>query len=287
MQGTSALFGTSECGLCRETRYWIIFSVFVFICIPFTIYIAYFSSAPTNVKSKYYDKRVSDHMTLFNILLFDIYFYFYQCLSIIFVSKGISVSSWFESIIMSMFNLQFLSVSASSDGDTDSVHGICIIPDMDAFDKLMLNFVYPISFLVPLAIIAVLEKTTDLTLLKCMCCCLRCKHRNVLAVKQYLDRNAFISKAFLRVLLLYIGTSISTLFQVMTVIELPNGNMVHFYAPNRSIYPSTIMVVALALLVILSVFALFLPVRRREMGGKPRSEIDITKRILRGRGNTT
>eukprot|EP01084_Bolivina_argentea_P272392 463757_1 len=45
-EGKSELFGSANCGKCRQTNYILIIFVFILIVIPFTIYITYFDSSP-------------------------------------------------------------------------------------------------------------------------------------------------------------------------------------------------------------------------------------------------
>eukprot|EP01084_Bolivina_argentea_P308037 532529_1 len=98
----SELFGSTSCGICTETNYTIIIILIIFYFIPFTIYIAYYESVPTLKKSTKHDKEIS----IFKTLIFDIAIYYFQAMSIIFSSKGITVSTFLETLIISIFNLQ-------------------------------------------------------------------------------------------------------------------------------------------------------------------------------------
>eukprot|EP01084_Bolivina_argentea_P227737 384674_1 len=106
LRGLSELFGSTNCGLCDRTNYLVLILIFIFVVFPFVIYVAYFDSAPSKEACNQNDKSEQE-MLLFKSLIFDIGIYYYQALSIVFLSKGITVSSWFESILLTVFNLQF------------------------------------------------------------------------------------------------------------------------------------------------------------------------------------
>eukprot|EP01084_Bolivina_argentea_P277160 473101_1 len=132
--GKSELFGSTNCGICKETNYPLIILMVLLIILPITTYIVYFDSAPkthhhkTDIRSK--------QIGLFNSLLFDVAIYYFQTLSIILSSKGYAVSSWAISLL-SIFNMQPSNMMSSNN---DS--GFCVIGNIDAFQKLLFNFVY-------------------------------------------------------------------------------------------------------------------------------------------------
>merc|ERR1712228_524411 len=92
-EGLSELFGSVDCGTCNHTNYALLILILLFFVAPFVIYVAYF------------DDATKKEILLFKSLIFDIGFYYYQALGIIFSSKGITVSSWFETMLLSIFNL--------------------------------------------------------------------------------------------------------------------------------------------------------------------------------------
>eukprot|EP01083_Nonionella_stella_P010977 31202_1 len=242
MQGLSELFGSNQCGFCRETNYLMIVLIFVLYTTPFTIYVAYFASSPIQLINKY----ISDQISLFNVLLFGIYFYYFQCLSVIFASKGITVSNMVSSITLALFNLQIITVNRG---------GMCIIPNLTSFGKLMINFMYPISYLVALLMIALINRFTNLKLSDFVCCL--CYGKRFYFIRSYFHRNAYILNTLLRFVLLYLGISMNTLFQILTAIRLPDGTLIHYYAPNKVIHASTIVIAVLSIGCVWFIFCAF------------------------------
>eukprot|EP01084_Bolivina_argentea_P205839 351558_1 len=100
-QGKSVLWGSTNCGICDKTNYSLIILAIIFIYMPFTIYIVYFESSPI---SNNQNNTIIKEMKMINAIFFDVFFYFYQSLSIILSSKGYSVSSWSVSLF-SIINL--------------------------------------------------------------------------------------------------------------------------------------------------------------------------------------
>eukprot|EP01083_Nonionella_stella_P149951 476955_1 len=191
----------------KQMNYTLIMSGFLFISVPLVVYIAYFALSPSNLNSQS-GTFIADQKALFNTLLFDVYIYYYQCLSIIFQSKGISVSSWFHIVVLSIFNLQLAPVSSNN------AKGVCVVPGVDAFGKLLLNFVYPLSLLIPMIFVAIMQQYTKCYLSQYCCVCIKKKHHRLYRITKYCMRRAYVKRSFIRILLIYIGTAIMTLFQV-------------------------------------------------------------------------
>ena len=242
MHGLSELFGSRSCGICEQTNWIFLVFIILFYSAPFTVYIAYFATSKIKLTNQY----VSDQISLLNVLLFDIYFYYFQCLSIVFASKGITVSNVVSSITLSIFNLQLINANKG---------GMCIFPNINSFEKLMLNFSQPITYLVPLFVIYLIDKYTTLKLSDLICCC--CRSKRCYFIRRYFYRTPNILATLIRFLLLFIGTSFSTLFQILTVIKLPNNELIHYYAPHKAINSFTMSMVAMSICVILVIFALF------------------------------
>eukprot|EP01084_Bolivina_argentea_P048677 89656_1 len=169
--GLSELFGSTRCGICNNTNWTFLILFMVFVIIPFVMYISYFESAivvKDDAKNDIENKWTQES-NLFKSLLFDVAIYYFQALSIIFSSKGITVSSWFQTIVLTMFNLQPSNVGGFS--------GFCIIPSLNAFDKLLTNFLLFPVFVAPVAVIIfVIHLFKQITLKDILCCCGTCQN---------------------------------------------------------------------------------------------------------------
>eukprot|EP01084_Bolivina_argentea_P096652 173755_1 len=166
-QGKSSLFGTTNCGICDETNYTLIFFIICLIYVPFTIYIVYFESAPQQTANN--NNKIIQNLQIINSLFFDVFFYFYQAVSVILAAKGYSVSSWTVSLF-SIINLQPSNMSSS-----DKESGFCLFANIDSYQKLLFNFIYP-SFFIPILILIAPFKS-----LKYLLCCCCVKDRNLVA----------------------------------------------------------------------------------------------------------
>eukprot|EP01084_Bolivina_argentea_P045074 82967_1 len=262
-KGLSELFGSTNCGVCDETNYLLLILAVAFIIVPFVIYIAYFDSAPSSTVNQ--DNASKHAVMLFKILLFDIGLYYFQALSIIFSSKGITVSSFFESMLLSMFNLQFASSNNSSN------EGYCVIPNMDSFGKIIINLLLFPLFIIPVTLfIFVINHFTKLTLRQILCCCCtKFKFINL-----HFSKRAFLFKSVIRLSLMYVGTALSTLFQLITFVELGNGDVVHFYAPTKLFTVATFIIILLFIIIILVIFSVIWYVLYKEVKYKRASTIN-------------
>eukprot|EP01084_Bolivina_argentea_P186627 321647_1 len=251
--GKSVLFGSANCGICNETNYVLIILIIFLIYLPFSVYIIYFESVPRVQQKAKNQNRISQQIRLLNCLFFDVIFYFYQTVSVILNAKGFSVSTWSVSLF-AIINLQPNNMNSNQQQS-----GFCIIANMDSFGKLLFSLAYPSLFIVILIFIAFITKITPFPSLKywlCCCCMIgRCNcNNNHNKIIKYFDREPYFKKAMYRILLLYVGSVLSTLFQLSTFLQLPNGKYIHYNAPNKYVNASTIIMSLLSILFIICLF---------------------------------
>eukprot|EP01084_Bolivina_argentea_P024126 45010_1 len=86
--GRSELAGTTNCGICNEANYPLLIFIFTFIMLPFVIYVSYFDSSPNASPNASPNDKSAIEISTYKTMIFDIGFYYYQALSIIFLSKG-------------------------------------------------------------------------------------------------------------------------------------------------------------------------------------------------------
>eukprot|EP01083_Nonionella_stella_P087185 242434_1 len=240
VEGTYELFGTQNCGECDDTNYIFIALIMIFVVVPFVSYIAYFECAPYKIPI------ANDHaemaVELIISLIFDIIIYYYQSLSIILTSNGMTMSSWFQSFIFSVFSLNAVHISGS--------RGLCIIGQLDAFGKLILNFLFPLMTVPVLMLLFVLRNYSLDELLcfqKCNQCtcdiCCKCSCKCTCLE----NRKPHVYPCFVRLLLLYVGSSLGTLLQLLTIVRLgysSDSEALYFYAPTQHV-SSTVLVIAI------------------------------------------
>eukprot|EP01084_Bolivina_argentea_P227739 384678_1 len=162
---------------------------------------------------------------------------------------------------MAIFSLQPSNVGGTS--------GYCIIAGLDSYTKMLTNFLFPSLFIPVMLIIAVINTYTDWKLsdLLCnICCCQTCFRWTYIQrngckcstkTNQFFQRKAFMFKSFIRILLMYVGVAITTLFQLITVVQLGNGQYVYYYAPYKEFNIAIFIVCLLCILLIFGVFINF------------------------------
>ena len=197
-------------------------------------------------------------LELFKTLIFDIAIYYFQSLSIILLSRGITVSTWFESVILSFSSMSISTFGNNNDDDGTSA-GYCLIANLDSFDKLLANLLFPLMFIPVFIFFIIINKYTDWTLLNILCFpCYNKKYKYCLTDKciTFFDRKPFMFKCFLRILLLIVGTALSTLFQIITFTKLGNNQIVHYYAPTQPINILSITFSSITICIIFIIFAI-------------------------------
>eukprot|EP01084_Bolivina_argentea_P004836 9152_1 len=147
-EGKSVLFGSTNCGECHTTNYFLIIIIIFLVYLPFTIYIVYFESAPQQKADN--KGKIGEKVKLMNSLLLDVLMYFYQTVSIILSSRGYSVST-VSVTFLSLMNLQPTNMNSSN-----QEAGFCIFGHIDTFEKLLLNLIYPSIFIPILLFIALI-----------------------------------------------------------------------------------------------------------------------------------
>eukprot|EP01084_Bolivina_argentea_P217490 369229_1 len=85
-------------------------------------------------------------------------------------------------------------------------------------------------------------------------CCINCKNKTCKKIINYFDREPFIKKSIFRMFLLYIGSVLSTLFQLMIILPLPNGEYIYYHAPDKYVEKSTLIICGVVIILITAIF---------------------------------
>eukprot|EP01084_Bolivina_argentea_P166810 289579_1 len=210
IDGYFEMYGTTQCGKCNnyENLVWI-----VPIVILSTIFISYIfiSSRPIRKKNylqnevNYKQLLISDELNLLSLLIFKIFVYYYQSLSVIFSTQ--SISNLFTPIV-AIFDMT-LEWNSNINSNSDNFTFFCIIPFMtNPLIKMITSSMFVIfSFIMFIVFCIGFIYGKKYSFFQCL------KRTN----KQ---RNPNITVAFLKLIIISSGTLLNLLFKLLSCTEV-------------------------------------------------------------------
>eukprot|EP01083_Nonionella_stella_P159806 521777_1 len=222
--GYSELLGTPNCGECDRTRYEY-FLLPLVISVLFSTYLLYFDVPPAPSTSNEPPPKPSDNVMVFKddqralaVIVFKVLLYFAQGLTfILLASSNVHDGLMFYLLpILQVFNLSVQFGVNSSDEEA----GYCLIAGMTALTEILLNLCIPIFIAIIITFSWILAKCCGCTL---QCCCF--KQRAVSHIS-----------AYLRGLLIVIGSVLAVIFKLLSCRDIDSDLSVHFYYGSHECY---------------------------------------------------
>eukprot|EP01083_Nonionella_stella_P092629 259342_1 len=262
--GLYELFGSNECGQCdHHSNIGLLFIPLIF-CGLFVLYIIYFDSAPMDTPSgsmsqiKYKTYVIKDNIIALQTLFFKILLYYYQSIIQILFARGIT-SYLFQ--FYHFFNFSNLMMS-NSDGS-----GFCVIPFLKPLSKILSYLIGPSFLLLNFVVIY-------LAFVMCNSKCGFCR-----------KKTPYFGAAIFRVLLMCIGSVLSTCFQLVTCIQLADSRTVHFYDASKYCYDGYWILSVLCIVSITLTFAAIFYVIWRQSDEERQSPSNIFRKFIKSFAN--
>eukprot|EP01083_Nonionella_stella_P163936 541147_1 len=215
--GFDQLLGSSVCGTCERTNYWLILLLFM-LALVFTLILLFLMARPNQLLSNISNmalKEINWHKLLYYdqkdlviVLISKICMYYYQGLSQILLTKNISPSSEFEKVLLSLFDFDLSSYSSEG--------GICFIGGIHSgIYNLLVSYTWHIFVIASVALIAFIWRYVP---------CTACK--------------PYIKTGCISIILMTSGPILSTSFKLLTCIKLIDNKYYHFYDADMACFGS-------------------------------------------------
>eukprot|EP01083_Nonionella_stella_P188035 692250_1 len=243
VNGTYELFGSVQCGECKDRIHLLWLLPIAFVTALFVIFLLFRSKREdlSIYTAEELDMKLlirKDETQAVSILLMKVMIYYYQTLSQILGAKSVS---HFLLPLLTIFNLSF-------ENNSSSALGFCVFPLVSSpLLKLVLSSLTSIVFIGFNLFWIVIAWTTQ--------------HWIVIA-----ERNRMVFVVVLKVITITAGTLLSLGFRLLSCVTLPGTNaFVHYYDSTSSCHGSfywfmgLLMVIAVSLLFII----IFLQIRRQ------------------------
>ena len=239
--GYSELLNSAECGVCDENQFlWAPLLIFAsgMAAILFSIYLLCFDhSNPTenrgglateerklSLSTMTSDTVLNDDRKAIQVMLLKILpFYCQGLLAVIEYAHIKNGVFFFVFPILQIFNLSI------NFGSNDS--GYCFMTNLSAKQEILVNLI-PSAFLLTVTGLVLMTKCCDIKWMniccKCNCCCIDCENKRDGEVTYY--------SAFLKALIITMGSIFSVLFKLLSCREITDGLSVHYYYGDISCY---------------------------------------------------
>ena len=222
IDGYSELLATADCGICDGWHYEYFILPFI-MAVLFCLYLLYFD-VPS--KNKPQEEEVSgrkmilmDDWRAFNAIATKVILYYFQGFSFV-LSTCININQELKASLTPLLELFNLYIDFGSGKSDEESLGFCLFDGLTASSEILLSLSVPIFILFILTMAMMLGKCCGC---KLNFCCFKNKDVSYIA-------------AYLRGLLIVIGSVLAVIFKIMSCREIGDGQYVHFYYGSDSCF---------------------------------------------------
>jgi hypothetical protein len=242
LPGFAEILGSPQCGICDDTQWVMIVALAFVITLIMTWYIILIDGAPwePNQSLSQQELLLMDDQTGFQQLMFKPVLYYYQSLSPILDTRGITL--WISPVV-AFFNFSFDAMGGGRDT------AICWSSTLNAFGEILLNLLIP--------------GLLTLHLILPLFCMDRNGNGRCCKSKRLCCRTPYFMAATFRILLVTIGVALTVFFKYLTFTVVEDRYLM-FYSADRAAFGQWWFLGLFGVISVLFVFAaIFWSIKRQ------------------------